>query len=190
MVKVHHRLERAVNHFKTIAGMGAAGGLVALALAAPVLLPNFASAAQVVQVEAGEMVRSLLPEPQPFDPSTLFKADGYSYEVDESVSTTPLMQSVVRKIGYGHIEMVQVVETASGTYSSDGLESPYVLYPGIRKERSGGRIGLALWSHGKWLVQDALTAGSFITITRFEGGQLIVTDEGMCVTGSAGIVCN
>lgn len=179
-----------MNQIKTVVGMGAAGGLLAMALAAPVLLPGFATAAQVVQVETGEMVRSLLPEPQPFDPSTLFKAGDYAYEVDDSISTTPIRQSVVRKIGYGHSEMVQVVETASGIYSSDGLESPYVLYPGIRKQRSGGEIGLALWADGQWVVQNALTAGSFVTITRFEGGQLVVTDDGMCVMNSAGIVCN
>jgi hypothetical protein len=190
MVKVHHRLERPVSHIKTVIGMGATGGLVALALGSPVLLPGFAAAAQVVQVEAGEVVRSLLPEPEPFDPATLFKADTYTYEVADTVSTTPLRQSTVRKIGYGQTEFVQVVETASGTYSSDGLESPYVQYPGITKQRSGGQIGLALWADGGWVVQNALTAGSFVTITRFEGGQLVVTDEGMCVTSSSGITCN
>lgn len=179
-----------MNHIKTVLGMGAAGGLLAMALAAPVLLPGLATAAQVVQVETGEMVRSLLPEPQPFDPSTLFKAGDYDYVVDDSISTTPIRQSVVHKIGYGRSEMVQVVETASGTYSSDGLESPYVLYPGIRKQRSGGDVGLALWADGKWVVQNALTAGSFVTITRFDGGQLIVTDDSMCVTSSSGIICN
>lgn len=179
-----------MSHIKTVLGMGAAGGLIAMALTTPVMLPGLATAAQLVQVEAGEMVRSLLPEPQPFDPSTLFKAGDYAYEVDDRVSTTPIRQSVVRKIGYGHSEMVQVVETASGIYSSDGLESPYVRYPSIRKQRSGGEIGLALWADGQWVVQNALTAGSFVTITRFEGGQLVVTDDGMCVMSSAGIVCN
>ncbi len=180
-----------MNRLATIIGMGAAGGLVALALGSPVLLSDLAVAAQVVQVEATETVRSLLPEPEPFDPATLFKVeDRYAFDVADSVSVTPIRQSTVRKIGYGKTEYVQVVETASGTYSSDGLDSPYIQYPGIRKQRIGGQVGLALWTDGQWVLQRALTAGSFVTITRFDGGQLVVTDEGMCVTGTSGIACN
>lgn len=180
-----------MNRLETIVGMGAAGGLVAMALAAPALLPGFATAAQVVQVQASATVRSLLPEPEPFDPATLFKPEGrYAYDVAATVSTTPIRQSTVRKIGFGRTEFVQVVETASGTYSSDGLDSPNVRYPGVGRQRIEGQIGLALWDDGGWVLQRALTAGSFVTITRFEGGQLVVTDDGMCVTSSSGITCN
>ena len=39
-------------------------------------------------------------------------------------------------------------------------------------------------------MQKTLSAGSFVTITKFDGGQLVVTDDGMCVTNKNGITCN
>jgi hypothetical protein len=37
----------------------------------------------------------------------------------------------VRKIAFGHPTVVTIVTTSSGTYSSDAITSPHVLYPGI-----------------------------------------------------------
>jgi hypothetical protein len=171
-------------NFRVAAGMGAGAGLVALLFALPSMLPP-----AVANEEPARTLLSSASEifPPPFDPDSLVKWD---YTVDPGVSTEVLRQSTVKKIGYGRTELVQVVETPSGTYSTDGLTSPYVEYPGISKHRTRGQTGLAYWSGGRWVLHKALNAGSFVTITRFDGGQLVVTDDGMCVTRQHGVICN
>jgi hypothetical protein len=99
-------------------------------------------------------------------------------------------ESTIKKIGYGNTEFVHVLQTPSGTYSTDALQSPYVEYPGVLKKRTHDQIGLAFWSNGSWVMQNPVSAGSFVTVTKFDGGQLVVTDDGMCVTNKHGITCN
>ena len=69
--------------------------------------------------------------------SMLVKFNDRQYEVAYSpdVSLEPISSSVVRKVGYGHVTEVNIATTATGTYSSDGLVSPHVLYPGIEVAR-------------------------------------------------------
>lgn len=68
--------------------------------------------------------------------STLVKFNDRSYDVsyDDTVSLEPVSTSVVRKIGYGSVTSVNIATTATGTYSSDGLVSNNVRYPGITVE--------------------------------------------------------
>lgn len=65
--------------------------------------------------------------------TTLVKFDDRTYEIaySDSVSLEPVRSSVISKIGYGTITHVNVATTDTGTYSSDGLTSPHVRYPGI-----------------------------------------------------------
>lgn len=170
-------------NFRVAAGVAGGFGLVALLFALPTMLPP--------AVANEEPARTLLSSaneifPPAFDPDTLVK---WNYELDPAVSTEVTHRSTVRKIGFGITEFVQIVETPSGTYSTDGLTSPHVEYPGILKQRAGGKIGLSYWSNGRWVLRDALTAGSFVTVTRFDGGQLVVTDDGMCVARRDGVIC-
>jgi hypothetical protein len=171
-------------NFRIAAGMGAGAGLVALLFVLPSILPP-----AIANEEPARTLLSSASEifPPPFDPDSLLKWD---YELESSVSTQVLRQSTVKKIGYGTTEFVHIMETPSGTYSTDALTSPHVEYPGVIKQRTGGGLGLAYWSNGRWVLHKALTAGSFVTITRFDGGQLIVADDGMCVMRRNGIVCN
>jgi hypothetical protein len=125
--------------------------------------------------------------PPPFDPSSLVK---WTYELEPSVSTEVVKESTIKKIGYGNTEIVHVLQTPSGTYSTDALQSPHVEYPGVIKKRTHDQLGLAFWHNGRWIMQKAMTAGSFVTITKFDGGSLIVTDDGMCVTRKDGYICN
>ena len=163
--------------------MGAGAGLVALLMALPSMLPP--------AVASEEPARTLLSSaseifPAPFDPASLAR---YSYELEPSVSTEVLKESTIKKIGYGNTEFVHVLQTPSGTYSTDALQSPYVEYPGVLKKRSRDQIGLAFWSNGRWVMQTPVAAGSFVTITRFDGGQLMVTNDGMCVTTPTSVRC-
>ena len=50
---------------------------------------------------------------------------------DNSVSTEPTGALGIEKIAFGRVSHVNIVTTSSGVYSSDGLASPHVLYPGV-----------------------------------------------------------
>src|SRR5690349_17723960 len=55
----------------------------------------------------------------------------YKISFDDSVSTEVSRTQVVKKIAGGRKSDVTIVTTPSGTYSTDGLLSPNVRYPGI-----------------------------------------------------------
>ena len=170
--------------FRVAAGVAGGFGLVALLFAVPAILPP-----AVAKEEPARTLLSSAEEifPPPFDPDSLVK---WEYELDPAVSTEVTHQSTVKKIGFGRSEVVQIVRTPTGTYSTDGLTSPHVEYPDIhKKKRAAGKLGLFYWSNGRWVLRHALTAGSFVTVTPFDGGQLIVTDDGMCVVRKNGTVC-
>ncbi len=65
--------------------------------------------------------------------SRLLRVDERTYEVsfDPSISRDVLSSQTVRKIAFGNETLISVVSTTSGTYSTDGLVSPHVLYPGV-----------------------------------------------------------
>src|SRR5690606_33677992 len=67
------------------------------------------------------------------DPDRLVKFGERDYIVDYAdwVSTDPITTHRVKKIEAGRVSDVIVTQTATGTYSSDGLISPHILYPGI-----------------------------------------------------------
>ncbi|RDE10580.1 hypothetical protein [Pelagibacterium lacus] len=78
--------------------------------------------------------------------STLVKFDDRQYEISYSqdVSLEPTQSAAVRKIGFGAVSMVNIATTATGTYSSDGLTSPHIRYPGISVS------AVLPEGHGKW----------------------------------------
>jgi hypothetical protein len=166
------------------AAMGAGGVLAALLLAVPSMLPPALASEQPAHTLLSSMSELF---PPPFDPGKLVNWD---FEASPAISTEVVKQSAITKIGYGTTEMVYVVQTPSGTYSTDALTSPNIEYPGILKRRVGGHVGMAYWSNGHWVGRKFISAGSFVTITRFDGGQLVVTDDGMCVTRKDGVICN
>lgn len=63
-----------------------------------------------------------------------FDGDYFAVANTPDVSLTPLSVTNVRKIGYGRTSIVAIRTTTTGTYSSDGLASPYVQYPGVFKQ--------------------------------------------------------
>jgi hypothetical protein len=116
----------------------------------------------------------------------LLKIDGNYYDVANTpeVSWTPLSSAVVRKIGYGRTTFVTIATTASGTYSTDGLTSPNIRYPGIFTEREHITIlpfaGIFGWSHhGGWVRIPLTTAHS----VGFLDSDLVPhSQSGVCVT--------
>lgn len=183
MVKTVRQMGARLSEARIIMGMGAAGAIAALLLAIPSVLPP--------AVANEEPARTLLSTgneifPPPFDPGSLVRWD---FVADPGISTEPIRQSTVRKIGYGRVETVTIVETASGIYSSDALDDPHVEYPGITRTRKADRAGISMWNGFGWSAAAPFSAGSFVTITPFEGGSLIVTDDGMCVVKRGSVRC-
>ncbi|MCB1516412.1 MAG: hypothetical protein KDJ19_02175 [Hyphomicrobiaceae bacterium] len=112
-------------------------------------------------------------QPQPFtvaDLENLVYVDGHFYDitVDDSVSTEVISHSQIRKIGYGHEKQVTVATTPSGTYSTDALFNPHVLYPGIHVRNADGDIQAIMshiWRSGTgWVLVPVHVAGSILNI--------------------------
>ncbi|UYN99587.1 MAG: hypothetical protein KIT02_17050 [Devosia sp.] len=123
---------------KTLTGM-VLGALSATALAT--IGPGY-----VLDVFADEM-------PLGFDTDNLVRFEGNQHEVSYAdwVSTDPVSTATVTKIEGGRVTQVIITTTATGTYSTDGLTSQHVLYPGIdvtRRDRP--RNSFASWSGGQW----------------------------------------
>lgn len=142
---------------RTIVGGSLIGFLAAGFLALPSILPPaFADE---------EPVRTLLKSGheifrQPIDGDNFVKP---AWTIEPWVSTEALSERTVKKIGYGRTEYVSIVTTASGTYSSDGLASPHLLYPGITANEEAGSIRLYI-RHGSGA--SIIRNGSFCTLTR------------------------
>ena len=112
----------------------------------------------------------------------LLRIDESVATIAPSVSREVLDVRSIRKIGYGKETKVDIVSTPSGVYSSDGIASPHVLYPGIETGTSGGTgIGMLMaLVGGNWLTFTPIEAGSF---THFGPGYM-TTGKTTCVAGS------
>lgn len=164
------------------------GGAIGLGAAALLSLPNILPRA----VAEEEPMHTLLSTPDEvwppvFDPDKLMR---WSYYVQPGVSIEPVAETVVRKIAYGHTTFVRVMQTDSGVYSTDGLASPHIQYPGIIKEpKPSAKAGVWYWNDRHWVASAPLSAGSFVSIIPFEGGSLVTTEDGNCVVEANGIYC-
>ena len=172
----------AVNNLRTIVLTGGTITAVALLFAIPSVLPT----ATATAAATGEMIQNVAEEARqsatpPIDTSRLAK---WSYTLDPSVSIEPLRESTVTKIAGGKVTTVHVVETATGVYSSDALDNPHVLYPGIHRSRAthpDAGTGLLLLNDRRWVAAVPVAANSIVTVLPFDGGKLIVRDGFSCV---------
>ena len=107
--------------------------------------------------------------PAGFDTDRLVKFDGREFQVDYAdwVSTDPLSTATVKKIEAGKVTYVSVTTTATGTYSTDGLTSRHVLYPGIDvTEVTPGRGNwVKFWTSGGWYSFSSRAGNSFLRIS-------------------------
>lgn len=169
---------------RSIIGGGIIGFVVAGTLALPSILPSAVAQEKTLPSLLISTVDELMANPINGDD---FVKPGVT--VEPWVSTRALSRSTVRKIGYGRTEFVEIVETDTGIYSSDGLASPYVQYPGIHEGTTSATRGyLAMWDGG-WVQVQPFGAGSFVTTTPFIGGKVQITDEGACVHTAYGLYC-
>jgi hypothetical protein len=171
----------------TIVATGGIGAVAALGLSLAGILPAV-NAEENSTVSAAEALmspaRTLFP--QPFDVDGLVR---WNFEVDPGVSLEPIRQSAVKKISFGRVKHVNIVETDTGVYSSDAIVDPHVKYPGITvTPRRQAQIVLQ-WNGYGWLTLSPVGAGSFVTVVPFEGGQLVVTDDSACSYTASNVVC-
>ncbi len=167
------------------------GGFIGLGAAVLMAVPSLLPPAMADD----EPMKTLLKSandlwPSTLDPSKLVKWDYYT---QPGISIEPIAENTIRKIGYGRTTFVSIMETESGVYSSDGLASPNVQYPGIVKEPKAVAPSpmLWLWGNGKWASASAYSAGSFTVVTPIDGGKgkLVVTDDNLCVVRDNAVYC-
>lgn len=107
--------------------------------------------------------------PAGFDTNRLVKFDGREYEVDYAdwVSTDPLSSATVKKIEAGKVTYVSITTTVTGTYSTDGLTSRHVLYPGIdvTEVTPNGGNWVKFWTNGGWYSFSSRAGNSFLRLT-------------------------
>lgn len=143
--------------FRTVAISAVAALAVAGGLASPVLFPQ--AFANEPQNQLIRTAKDLFPPP--FDPSKLRKFD---IEIADTVSTEPLRTQYVKKIAFGRPTTVTIITTSSGTYSSDAITSPHVLYPGIdvAPKHGGPRVRVA-FGNSPWgsFTSTTVSSGSF-----------------------------
>lgn len=120
----------------------------------------------VLDVMADEM-------PAGFDTDKLVKFDGREYEVEYAdwVSTDPLSSATVKKIEAGKVTYVSITTTATGTYSTDGLTSKHVQYPGIdvTEVTPRSRNWVRFWSNGSWYSFASRAGNSFLRLSGRSG---------------------
>ncbi|MFC0010524.1 hypothetical protein [Devosia nitrariae] len=128
------------------------------------------------------------------DLDALVRIDDTHYRItyEDWVSTEPLANSRIKKIGYGQTSYVDIAETATGTYSTDGLASPHVLYPGIEVEEvSDERLAtlvLGGWGH-RWVVAPLVKGSSFLHLRTGKGERIISDGSTTCILSRNYSIC-
>ena len=127
-------------------------------------------ATALAAIGPGFVLKSFADEmPAGFDTSNLVKFDGREYEVDYAdwVSTDPLSSATIKKVEAGRVSHVSITTTATGTYSTDGLTSKHVLYPGIDVTAMGPGSGTLVryWTNGDWYSFKSRAGNSFIRLS-------------------------
>lgn len=149
------------------------GTTVSVTLAWPTLIPKAIADEQPMKLLTASKSELL----DMFDPPAEFFKPAWT--VEDSVSTEVLSQTKVRKIEAGRTSFVTVATTATGVYSSDGLSSNHVRYPGIHAENQQS-VTLALLGLGGWQLITPVPAGSMIEMVPTESGGAVVTRGGVC----------
>lgn len=137
------------------------------------------------------------PVEEPLDLSALVKISmpRFSVSFDDGIDLTPMRTAIVNKIGYGATSEVQVVTTSTGTYSTDSLKSPHVLYPGVTvTQRSAYAAAGSAGGYWKMRVGPATIYSpgmpSLIHIVPVpSGGKAVITNSFSCIDKNTTVIC-
>lgn len=95
---------------------------------------------------------------------------GVGYE--DWVSTDPISTATVKKIEAGRITYVTITKTATGTYSTDGIESRNVQYPGvIEPDNPRNEFSFSSWSNGRWNRMSTYNGHSYVSVSTYKTRQ-------------------
>lgn len=161
------------NKWKYMALGALVGVAVSVTLAWPGLVPRAIADEQPLKLLQASK-QDLL---DMFDGNAEFFKPGWT--VEDSVSTDVLSTRTVRKIEAGRTSFVTIATTATGVYSSDGLTSTNVRYPGIHAEHQQAVL-LAILTGGSWSVISPISAGSFLQVVATPHGGSVITEGGAC----------
>jgi len=93
--------------------------------------------------------------------------EGVTHE--DWVSTDPVSTAIVKKIEAGRVSYVNITTTATGTYSTDGIESPNVQYPGVYEDlNTQNYFSFSSWSNGSWNRFRAYNGNSYVSISTYK----------------------
>jgi hypothetical protein len=144
----------------------------------------------VVETFADEMLKPAVVAPG-FDTTKLVRFEDRDYEIraENWVSQDPISSDVVKKVEGGRVSYVTIATTSTGTYSTDGLFSNKVQYPGITVEDVTYRPNnFFYWRSGGWSSFNSRKVNSFLYI---RSGDTRVSTWGnrTCVSGKGFRVC-
>jgi hypothetical protein len=104
------------------------------------------------------------------DPDSLVRfgqEHGVSYE--DWVSTDPVSSAVVKKIEGGKVSYVTITTTSTGTYSTDGFDSPHVQYPGVSDtDSSRTSFSFSSWNNGRWNRFSTYNGNSYVSVSTYK----------------------
>lgn len=88
---------------------------------------------------------------------------------EDWVSTDPLETHAIKKIEGGKVSYVSIIRTATGTYSSDGIASPNVQYPGlIEPTNPRNHFSFSSWNNGQWTRLKTYDGNSYVSISTYK----------------------
>jgi hypothetical protein len=128
------------------------------------------SASAIAAIGPGMVVPALgdevlgAPVAKGFDASNLVKFDDRRFRVENEdwVDVEPLSTVRVKKIEGGEVSFVTITTTATGTYSTDGMFSKHIQYPGIHVEEVRPRNRFLYWSGYGWEGFSVRSGNSFV----------------------------
>jgi hypothetical protein len=166
----------------TYVAIGALTGVaVSVTLAWPGLIPKAIADEQPVKLLTASKNELL----DMFDgPAEFFKPN---WTVEDTVSTEVISSAKIRKIEAGRTSFVTVATTATGVYSSDGLTSGHIRYPGIHTNEQR-HAALAYLVGGGWMFFVA-DAGSSVEVIETENGGAIVSGGSTCHVVNGNVYC-
>lgn len=120
------------------------------------------------------------------DVAGLVRHDGRDYDIqhEDWVSTEEISRSRIKKIEFGRVSYIDVVTTATGTYSTDAMFSNHVQYPGIMVAEApasafGGALSM-IGAHGNWVALPLINTGSIVQV-RTAASRILSNGRDTCV---------
>jgi hypothetical protein len=105
------------------------------------------------------------------------------------VSTDPISTATVKKIEGGRVTYVTITRTSTGVYSSDGIRSRNVSYPGVIEPRGQvPEFHFSSWNDGKWTSFRTYQGNSYVSVVSHKTPRG-VTRTTACISSASFLYC-